>query len=99
MTDQEIIEALGLSQSSEESQQSMLTRIDTVVELRMLNIMGELVTPEVMDQLEKMEQEGASKRQMLDWLSENVADADQMREALTRDYVVEVNDKLADLEN
>lgn len=93
MTDQEILEALGVAAASKEMQDSLLQNIYTVVELRAMSAIGDLITEDQMAHLEQMEKDGSTKDEMLWWLGENVASAHETIDAMMRDYVEEVKEK------
>lgn len=99
MTEQEIIEALGITEADQATKDSLLQNIYVVVELRVMSVLGEIITDEQMDHLEQMEKDGATKNDMLWWLGENVASAHEAIEAMTRDYVEEMKQKMASIQN
>ena len=94
MTDEEIYEALGMQHASEDSKQAFMHNFNVVVELRAMSALAELITEEEMDTLEKMEEEGASKDDMLWWLGENVVSAHEVINTLRADRVEELKAKL-----
>ena len=47
-----------------------------------------------MDHLEDMERAGATTEQMINWLSQNVANAEDMYQALAEDYIAELKERL-----
>lgn len=99
MTDEEIIRELGLASASENTKQLTLGNIYTVVELRTMTVVETLLTDEEVDHMEQMEKDGATKDEILWWLGENVASAHEAIEAMTRDYVEEMKQKMASIQN
>lgn len=93
MTNDEILTALGVSGATDENKAALLENINTVVEMRAVGALSDVMTDEDVSHLESMEKGGASKKEMLDWLSANVANAEEMIVALTRDYVAEMSEK------
>lgn len=98
MTEQEIIEALGIDGVDQSIKDSLLQNIYVVVELRVMSVLGEVITDEQMDYLEQMEKDGVTKDEMLWWLGENVASAHEAIEAMTRDYVEEMRRKMNNIQ-
>ena len=90
MTEQEIIETLGIAAATETAKQATLQNINTVVELRTMQALEDILTDDEVAHLEEMERQGSSKDEMLWWLGENVASAHEMISAFTRDYVAEL---------
>ena len=90
MTDQEIFEQLHITNASDVDKMACLHNINVVVELRVAQALGELLTEDEVSHLEEMEKNGLSKDDMLWWLGENVASAHEMIDAMTRDYVAEL---------
>ena len=99
MTEQEIIESLGITEADQATKDSLLQNIYVVVELRVMSVLGEIITDGQMDHLEQMEKDGATKDEMLWWLGENVASAHEAIEAMTRDYIEEMKRKMASIQN
>ncbi len=90
MSDEEIYEALGITDAFEEDKQATLHNINTVVELKAVQLMSDLLSDEEVTHIEEMEKNGLSKDDILWWLGENVASAHEMIDALKRDYVGEL---------
>lgn len=99
MTEQEIIEALGITEADQATKDSILQKIYVVVELRVMSVLSEIITDEQMNHLEQMEKDGATKDDMLWWLGENVASAHEAIDAMTRDYIEEMKRKMSDIKN
>ncbi|NCU29356.1 hypothetical protein EOM60_01955 [Candidatus Saccharibacteria bacterium] len=97
ITEQEILDKLGLSGASRDSQSDLLDNFYAVVELRVLGSLSEIITAEQIDCLEQVEREGATKEDLLDWLGDNVADARDMIDVVARDYIEELSEKTSKL--
>lgn len=94
MTDQEIFETLHITDAPDTDKASCIHNINVVVELRVVQTLGELITDEEMAHLEEMEKNGSTKDDMLWWLGENVASAHEAIESMKRDYVAELSKQL-----
>lgn len=94
MTDQEIIIALGIEQADETLQQACINNFRVTIHARLMNTLGELLTDEDMTRLERMEADGSTTEEMLGWLSQSVANAKEMRQALEEDYVADLRQRL-----
>ena len=94
MTDQEIIAELKIEAARAEIQQAVINNFYTTIQLRLINILGGLLTAQDKQHLELMESQGAGKQEMLAWLGDNVADADELRRTLEKDYIEELKHKL-----
>ena len=90
MSDEEIIRELGIEKAFDDDKQAAIYNIKTVVEMRAVQLLGDLLSDEEVSHIEAMEKNGSSKNDILWWLGENVASAHEMIDALTRDYVTEL---------
>ncbi len=97
ITEQEILDKLGLTKASSKGRSDLLDNFYAVVELRVLGILGEIVTAEQMNHLEQIEQEGATKEDLLDWLGDNIVDARDTIDVVARDYIEELSEKTSKL--
>lgn len=93
MSDEEIFNKLDISGANEAVKQACLVNINTVVQLKAVQALADILTDEQMSHLEEMEKANSSQDDILWWLGENVASAHEMIDALTRDYVDELSAK------
>ncbi len=94
MTDQDIIVALGIEAADDELKQACVNNFRVTTHARLMNVLGELLTDGDMDHLEDMERAGATTEQMINWLSQNVANAEDIYQALAEDYIAELKERL-----
>lgn len=97
MSDQEIIEELGLTRADELTKNQTIDQVYNVVERRVRNVLADILTDEEVQYIEQMERDGKSKDEIFWWLGENVASAHEMLDAMLRDYVQELKSKLDNL--
>ncbi|HMS31531.1 MAG TPA: hypothetical protein PJ984_04000 [Candidatus Saccharibacteria bacterium] len=88
MTDQEILQKLGLDNMPHEVQQQTLSQISTVVELRVAGALAESLSEEQKAKFEGVSKESPEKAWT--WLSEQVTDVAKLYQAALTDYLAEV---------
>lgn len=89
MTDQAILEKIGMQDADNDTKQSMLDTIKSTVEMRLMSIVSELVSDEQVKHLEEMEKSGQSREAMFGYLSEQLTNIDELYNAALTDYVDE----------
>lgn len=94
MTDQDIIVALGIELADDSLKKACVNNFRVTIHARLMNVLGELLTDGDMDHLEDMERAGATTEQMTNWLSQNVANAEDIYQALAEDYITELKERL-----
>lgn len=94
MTDQEILKKLNIEAADETLNQSILKQFHQVVEMRLMNLVGAMVEGDAAESMRKMEAEGKPAAEIVEWLCANVADVNEMRKALTEDYLQEMQQRI-----
>lgn len=89
MTDEQIIEKIGMQDASDASKQSMLDTIKGTVELRLMNTIGAVLTEDQVKQLEDMQNAGKNREEMFGWLGEQLADLNEMYDSALESYLDE----------
>jgi len=89
MTDEEIISAIGFDTATPELKSKTAESVRTIVELRVISILGELITDEQEQKLDEL-RIGDSKL-MWEWLKHEVVgvDVSEVYEAALKDYIDE----------
>lgn len=87
MSDEQIIEKLGLKNLPKEVQDETLASINRVVELRVMGLVDDLMSDEQRAQLKTKLTE--DPKSIWKWLSKEVTDVDKMYEAALLDYLDE----------
>ncbi len=88
MNDKQILQDLGLGEASEEMQTQALESVNTVVELRTLGLLEDLMTKEQADEFAKRS-ESESKDEVMKWISKEVVNAEELYESVLKDYLKE----------
>ena len=88
MTDQEILQKLGLDKMPQELQEETLGQISNIVELRLAGALAESLTEEQKTKFEAVSKESPEKAWA--WLSEQVTDVAKLYQAALTDYLAEV---------
>ncbi len=98
MTDEQIIEELGIGSASEEIQRTTVEGIRHVVELRVIGTVTNLMTEEQAAQFSDLQQAGDDGA-VWDWLRSDVVGIDmkEVYEAILKDYLEEKNAQLDEL--
>jgi hypothetical protein len=93
MTDEQIIEKIGMQNADEATKQSMLETIKHTVETRLMGTVGEILSEYQVAHLEEMEQQGASKESMFEWLGTQLTNIGELYEAALQSYLDEFVEK------
>ena len=91
MSDQEIIAKLGIGNLPKEVQEQTLQNISSVVELRVMGLLDEIMTDEQRATFEQKSKEAPES--VWKWISSEFADVDSMYEAALADYLEEKTQK------
>lgn len=88
MTDEQIISALGFDEADEEMKARVVENARTIVELRVINVVSDLIAEEQKPQFEQLISAGDTAA-VWAWLREEVvgADVSQVYEATLKDYI------------
>ena len=89
MTDQQILEKIGMQNAAEALQQTTLARMRNTVELRVMGMLGDLLTHEQVNHLEEMEKQGMTKHDMFQWIGEQLVDVNELYAQTLEAYVEE----------
>lgn len=90
MTDTEIIKQLGFENMPQAFQDQALELAHNTVEMQVMGTFDDLLTDEQRAEFDsKVAQVG--KEQAMQWLSSEVADVDQLYDAMMQDYIKETN--------
>jgi len=87
MNDQEILEALGMTNMPEQFQKETLEEVNQVVELRLMGVVDDLMSDAQREQFKNLQQDDAEA--VRKWLSENF-EMDNMYDATLADYIDEL---------
>lgn len=93
MTNEEIIKALGIEGSLEEDKQSVLKNVTIVAEARFSEIIDEALNDEQAKSLNS-EVEKNDPEAIAQWFAANMPEIGRLYEAVIREYVEELKDKL-----
>lgn len=97
MSDQEILEKIGLSEASEELKMASLEGIRDVADKRLMGILEELLDDEQMEELERRTADGSSLEHNIDWMQRQLSlDVKELYDAAVYGYVDELVAKMAD---
>lgn len=92
MTDEQILEAVGFGDDTNEVRRAeVVTSIRTTVELRLIGIIGELIGDERQDEFDAVQKAG-DPQAVWEWLRSNVTDGVDVSElyaAALQDYIDE----------
>lgn len=87
MSDEQILEKIGMQNAPEQSKKSMLDSIKETIELRLMNTIGAILTEEQVIELESMQKEGKSREEMFSWLGEQLTDMQEMYDSALTSYL------------
>lgn len=93
MTDQQILEQIGMNNAAEALQQSTLESIHNTVELRVMGMLGDLLSEEQVSRLEEMERQGATKHEAFQWIGEQLVDVGELHAKTLEAYIDEFVEK------
>ncbi|HRN97399.1 MAG TPA: hypothetical protein PLZ58_03085 [Candidatus Saccharibacteria bacterium] len=88
MTNEQIIEELGFTNADQEMKDRVVENVRTIVELRAVGIIGELMTEEQEKTFAELQDRGDDQA-IWDWLKSDIAgvDVSEIYEAALRDYI------------
>ena len=95
MTDEEILKVLGIENSDDNLKSAVLNNFRVTVDARLMNILNETLSKEDIVALEKLEPDGISKDEMLNWLSGRVTNIYEISRALSESYAQELKERLS----
>lgn len=87
MTDEQIIDKLGLGNLPKEVQDETLQSINRVVELRVMGIVDDLLTDE--QRIELKQKMAENPKSIWKWLTKEVTDVQKLYDAALTDYLDE----------
>ena len=87
MTDQQIIEKLGIGNLPQEVQQETLNSINSIIEMRVMGMLDDLMEDEQRAQFEEISKQGPEA--VWNWLSKEFTDVAKLYEAALQDYLNE----------
>lgn len=90
MSNEEILNELGLSKASDEIKERVIENVRTIVELRTLGVISELIPDDQEAKLTELQAQSDSQA-IWDWLKTEVvgADVSEVYEATLKDYLEE----------
>ncbi len=90
MTDEQIITALDIADGTDELKQQIVENTRSVVEMRVIGILGEMMSEEQLDEFQQIEAAGDDAA-VWDWLRTKVVgvDVSEVYEAALQDYIDE----------
>ncbi len=91
MTDEQIIEKLGLGNLPKEVQEETLASINRVVELRVMGLVDDLLSEE--QRVELKAKLAEDPKSIWKWLSKEVTDVQKLYDAALSDYLEEKTKK------
>lgn len=86
MSDEEILQQIGLEQASEEVKARALTNINAIVELRMMSLVEAALTDEEKAEFEQLQNENGPADKAWAWLKERL-DLDAIYNDILKDYI------------
>lgn len=87
MTDDQILEKLGLTNVDDVSRKVLIAQVNNVVDKRLMNLVIELISDEQMDEFEKLQQAGDNEA-VWTWLSAQL-NMDELYQGVLNDYLEE----------
>lgn len=91
MTNNDIIDAMGIQDASEEIKNRAIESVTEVVEMRVMGMVDEMMTEEQRTEFDKLPQEDAEK--VYEWVSKEVTDLEKLFEATLGDYLEEIKQR------
>lgn len=88
MTNKEIIQKLGLESMPVEVQEQTLEQVTQIVELRVMGLIGEMMTKDQQEVFEERAKQGPET--VMQWLSSEFADVAKIYVSTLKDYLDEV---------
>lgn len=88
MTDEQIIEALNITEASKDLQSATVDQVHAVVEMRLLGAMSEALPEVSVGEFEAIQARGDDTA-TLQWIEAKLGSVEELRESITRDYLAE----------
>lgn len=89
MTDEQIIEKLGLTDVDDASREVLVAQVNAVVELRLISVVTDLLSDELLQQFTAL-QEAGDNDAVWKWLNDTLTvNVDELRQAVLTDYLAE----------
>ncbi len=88
MTDEQIIEALDITEASKDLQAATVDQVRAVAEMRLLGAMSEALPEESVSEFETIQAKGDDVA-TLRWIEGRLGSVEELRESVTRDYIAE----------
>lgn len=88
MTDQQIVEKLGLTDVDEATREVLVAQVRSITEKRLIGVVSDILTDEQQQEFEKVSTTGDDEAAW-QWLNTNVTNIDELREAVLTDYLAE----------
>lgn len=93
MTDQQIVEKIGLADADEALKTATVQRVRAIVETRVMAMLADLLDEDKVDQLNNMEQAGVPAEEMFAWIGAQSVNVNELYEAALDDYINEFNER------
>lgn len=90
MTNDEILQRLGLQDDSDEAKQETLQMIIETVDMRVMSVLSEVLSISQINHLTEMESNGVSRDEMFKWLVDEGFNTGEIYDAALEDYVNEM---------
>lgn len=88
MTDEQILEQLGLTNVDDESRAVLIAQVNAVVEMRLIRLVTDLLTDEQLARFKQL-QEAGDNDGIWKLLNEEVTNIDELRQGVLADYLRE----------
>lgn len=88
MTDDQIIEKLGLTDVDDESREILVAQVNSVVEMRLMGLVESLLSDEQAEQLKQLIATGDNQA-VWQWLNTELTNIDELRQGVLADYLEE----------
>lgn len=88
MTDDQIIEKLGLTDVDDESREVLVAQVNSVVEMRLMGLVESLLSDEQTEQLQQLIAAGDNQA-VWQWLNSELTNIDELRQGVLADYLEE----------
>ena len=88
MKNEDILEALGVSDATDQVKETILEQVNGVVDIRFANLMEEVLSDQQKEKLSSLEQVSDDKT-IEDWLKSEIPQFDDIRSGILKDYIEE----------
>ena len=88
MTDEQIIEALNITEASEDFRIATVDQVRAIVEMRLLGAVSEALSDDLADEFEEVQATGDDSATQ-QWIESKLGNIEELREGVTRDYITE----------